>query len=182
MLGVGPYFCVAIAAVANVILTFNDETPVTPFCVTRYAVNPEFYSFILSQRITCIAISTLLYIAIATKLYKFASKEKAGRAQRSMMRRSTITAGFTTMNAFVFLLIQDLFNATGCYDLFRTYSTAFASLSMTNVILNACILIVRHQDIRRNFAHLLRNPFRTQERTQNHVAAFVLASSRISVF
>lgn len=181
LLGVGPYLCVAIATLTNMFVTLYDNTPVVPFCLTRYAVNPGFYSYILLLRISCIITSAFIYIAIIAKLVQFASKGKAhfttlGQyTHNSSLRRSTITVGLTTCNAFFFLLVPDVIDITGIFNLALNYSTVLYSLSMTNVILNAGILFFRHREIRDKFTYLFRgrvNP--------NHVhATFLAADSRV---
>ncbi|EYC32730.1 hypothetical protein Y032_0002g1067 [Ancylostoma ceylanicum] len=150
----GPYFFVVFCTMVNAIITLQDDTPVTPFCLTDRAVSKGFYYFILFLRIGCVFISALIYVVITAQLNKqFARMEKlqvAGResSQFRSIRRSTITVALSTVNAVILLLVPDVIKYTGIFDHYRSYVVVLNSLSMTNVVLAALIFAYRHKEIR----------------------------------
>ncbi|VDO53780.1 unnamed protein product, partial [Haemonchus placei] len=155
----GPYVLVIVSTMVNTLLTVRDETPVSSICLTRDAVNPEFYSYILVLRIICISISALIYVVILTKIKKRLlhmerRRHSPGYSAIGFLKRSTVTFGLTTANAVVFLLIPDVIKVTGFLELAQKRSILLYSLSMTNVILNAFILFFRHREIRNNIKRL----------------------------
>ncbi|EYC38853.1 hypothetical protein Y032_0690g1562 [Ancylostoma ceylanicum] len=157
----GPYLYVAICTVINAVITLQDDTPVSSFCLTVTAVSPTFYYYMLLLRISCVFISALIYVVIIAHLYKhFARIEKMQASSRESsqfrsIRRSTITIGLSTVNAVLFLLLPDVIKYIGVFDYSRSNVTTLYSLSMTNVVLNAFIFAYRHKEIMENFKHLM---------------------------
>ncbi|KAL6737631.1 hypothetical protein Aduo_011258 [Ancylostoma duodenale] len=183
----GPYLFVAVCTIINVIITMQDDTPVSSFCFTGDAVSPAFYCYMLLLRIGCVTISALTYIVIAVHMKKhFARIEKTQVASRESsqfrsIRRSTITVGLSTVNAVLFLLLPDIIKYMGIFNYSRSYVTTLYSLSMTNVVLNAFIFAYRHKEIMGSFKHficILLLRVRTEDSKTSDVVCKVVSSRR----
>lgn len=66
----GPYIFVAICTTINTIVALHDSTPVSSLCLTRTAVLPGFYDYILLLRIACVFISAITCVLIVVLLNK----------------------------------------------------------------------------------------------------------------
>ncbi|VDL70803.1 unnamed protein product [Nippostrongylus brasiliensis] len=161
-----PCVIVLIPTVVNLVLTLNDDSPVSALCLTKEALNPGFHDYMLLMRIISCIGSGMVYGYIALRLKQHFAKHgiqvmgnvKVETNQLRNIRHSTITVGvpgLTTINALVFLLIPDLlalFDLGGFYD---NYPTILYSFYCINVNVNFFILVTRHKEIRQNFAYFV---------------------------
>ncbi|KAK6752056.1 hypothetical protein RB195_003466 [Necator americanus] len=143
----GPYVFVAIATIIEILISRQDGTKVSSFCLTVTAVSPGFHDYTLLLRIVCVSISALIYLVLISRLNKHIEKAQINGVQIGSLRRSTITVGLSTVNAVIFLLIPDIIKYLAIYNDSLTHIIILYSLSMTNVDLNALIFGFRHREI-----------------------------------
>ncbi|WKY06557.1 hypothetical protein Q1695_006606 [Nippostrongylus brasiliensis] len=143
-----PCVIVLIPTVVNLVLTLNDDSPVSALCLTKEALNPGFHDYMLLMRIISCIGSGMVYGYIALRLKQHFAKHgiqvmgnvKVETNQLRNIRHSTITVGLTTINALVFLLIPDLlalFDLGGFYDNYPTILYSFYCINVSSTKIEA---------------------------------------------